>query len=238
MLDFCTIDVGNSFMKIALWESNTIDTVIYFPIAAEERWSQYLHQKIDCPGIISSVSIDPQKILDALISMNLWMVLDSDTPLTFQTNYDSRKSIGKDRIAAMAGAISIYPNEDLVVFDLGTCLTTDYIKSGKRHLGGNISPGWYMRLEAMNAFTSRLPLPEQEYNEHFIGNSTSEALQNGAFYGLLWEMELAIEQFSSNATAIITGGDSVLFAEKMKRKIFVHPNLVHQGLHEIYKHNI
>ena len=41
-------------------------------------------------------------------------------------------------------------------------------------LGGNISPGISMRLQAMHYFTEKLPLVEKKFNENLIGQNTEK----------------------------------------------------------------
>ncbi len=85
---------------------------------------------------------------------NRYLRLCPSTPLPLDVEYDSRGSLGADRVAAAAGALSSVP---VLVVDAGTAVTEDLVADG-RFLGGNISPGLSLRFRALNGFTSRLPL--------------------------------------------------------------------------------
>ena len=148
--------------------------------------------------------------------------------------------MGKDRLAAVAGAIGLYPNTNLLVIDAGTAITYELINSKHEFLGGNISPGMTIRYKALNEFTSKLPLLSASDETPLIGQSTKEAIQAGVQNGVLFEIQGLINELSSqypSIKTIITGGDAEFFARKLKNPIFVHPNLVLIGLNRILEYN-
>ncbi|GIR12158.1 MAG: hypothetical protein CM15mP23_07330 [Cryomorphaceae bacterium] len=77
--------------------------------------------------------------------------------MPFKTSYNSPKTLGSDRLALIAGAVSVFPNRPVLIIDAGTCITFDFVDSKKNHLGGSISPGLQMRLNALKSQTSALP---------------------------------------------------------------------------------
>ncbi|WP_439182358.1 type III pantothenate kinase [Carboxylicivirga taeanensis] len=165
--------------------------------------------------------------------------LSHTTPLPFEWQYNSKETIGKDRLAAVAGAISLYPDNDLLIIDAGTAITYELVSDGI-YRGGNISPGLSMRFKALHHFTSRLPHLSKEANTPLVGSSTHEAIRAGVQHGLTFEIEGLIQALSSQykrLKTIITGGDAEFFARKLKNPIFVHPNLVLIGLNRILEHN-
>ncbi len=168
--------------------------------------------------------------------------LTDQTALPFENTYRTPKTLGKDRLAAVAGAMELCPGQFVLVVDAGTCITYDLLTAEGTYLGGNISPGLYMRYRAMHAFTSRLPqVQAQELPSSWIGSSTTEALQNGGLWGLVWELEgfrdRARQEFGPVET-ILTGGDAEVLAKYVKSEIFVCPHLVLIGLNKILRHNV
>ena len=166
------------------------------------------------------------------------MELTEKTPLPIDNQYGTPKTLGKDRIAAVMGAYRLFPNQNCLVIDAGTCITYDLLTKHKTYLGGNISPGIDMRLKAMHQFTAKLPLVERGQQERIWGTSTETALRNGGQFGALYELEAFIrvckEKFDP-LTVVLTGGDGNFFAENLKTKIFARPNLVEWGLLEIFQ---
>ncbi|WP_353721315.1 type III pantothenate kinase [Dyadobacter sp. 676] len=67
--------------------------------------------------------------------------LTPETPLPIVKNYDTPQTLGADRIAAAAGANFLFPGEDLVVIDMGTCITYDLIDRNAAFQGGINFPG-------------------------------------------------------------------------------------------------
>ncbi len=149
--------------------------------------------------------------------------------------------MGYDRIAAVTGAHTIYPNNNVLVIDAGTALTYDLVTAEGEYLGGNISPGMNMRFKALNKFTNRLPLLSINDEEiDLLGTSTEKAIKSGVVNGVLMEIEGFISSVSQKFTdlkVVITGGDAFSFEKRLKSSIFVisHLNLI--GLNRILDYN-
>ena len=107
--------------------------------------------------------------------------------------YKTPATLGLDRLAAVVGAVNIYPKKNVLVIDIGTCMTYDYVDKYNNYHGGNISPGIELRLNAMHHFTSALPLVKRKKNKEMLGKSTKEAIQNGAVLGIKFEIERFIK---------------------------------------------
>lgn len=241
MDDHLVIDAGNNRVKIGHFQSGEMTDLHIFPKDASGKIYHFLNLQSCSKAIISSVSI-PEESLKAMLPANCQtIILDADTPLPMAVGYKTRATLGKDRIAAVAGAISRFPGSALLVVDAGTCMTIDHVDERGMWQGGNISPGLYMRLQAMHQFTGRLPLVSpQERSASLWGKSTSEALANGAAAGMAREIEgyfHRLESAGEQTKVVVTGGDAPVLAELTKTKIFVEPNLVLTGLHEILRYH-
>ena len=168
-------------------------------------------------------------------------ILDYNWQLPYQLDYKTPHTLGTDRIAAMAGACEISDKRPLLTIDIGTCITYDFINEQNTFIGGAISPGTSMKLEAMHRLTGKLPkAPELPENQKFnIGKSTIECMQAGAYEGTLHEISGFIEAFSSGnkINVVITGGGSEYLANRLECDTFVAPNLILKGLHKIYQLN-
>ncbi|MGN0960124.1 MAG: type III pantothenate kinase, partial [Coriobacteriales bacterium] len=69
-----------------------------------------------------------------------------------------------------------------LVVDMGTAITYDVVTADGKFLGGNIAPGIFVRLEALNHFTKALPLVETDGDCPRWGYDTTTALRAGAAY--------------------------------------------------------
>lgn len=236
------IDRGNTQIKFGIFDQGRLLHTDYANFLDKRILSDLTQQFDITKAILSSVvEADNEKLVELLQdNVRYVMQLSSDTPLPFQWTYETKATIGKDRLAAVAGGIALYPKTNLLIIDAGTAITYEILTEEQVYLGGNIAPGLQMRFKALNSFTSKLPLLEPAEDAPLIGNSTKEAICAGVQYGMIFEIDGLIERLSDtylNLTTIITGGDAEFFARKLKNPIFVHPNLVLIGLNRILENN-
>lgn len=232
------IDVGNTKTKIGLFNGDRLESTKTFESVHE--LNQFLDSKEINYAIISSVSADYETILKETTSLQNTVLLKNDTSLPFKNQYKS-KTIGLDRLAAVAGAQILYPDQNTLVIDLGTCITYEFLEKGNTYHGGAISPGMNMRFKAMHNFTARLPLVKADTVEQWISNSTEGAMLSGVVHGIQAEIDAYIKEVESKfapLTVIITGGDAKFFESKIKATIFAIPELVLVGLNAILRHNV
>ena len=237
---YLTIDIGNSFAKLAIFHDGEI--------VHKERHHKLLVGNVDklykkflfSRAILSSTRVIDKRIITAIQRRYDMIILDHNTAIPIKNLYRTPETLGRDRLAAVVGAYVQYPKQNCVIIDLGTCNTFDLVDKNGTYQGGNISPGVDMKLKVMNHFTSMLPLPVRQYNDDPIGKDTTSALQNGAFWGTIFEIESFIHRMNALFTplnVILTGGYAEIFGSKLNSKIFVAPNIVLFGLHEILKYN-
>jgi type III pantothenate kinase len=237
---YLCIDQGNTNTRVAHFHGNEVVGIEKFPSAELrsiiERCEQYTFDY----WIISSVS-DPSNLGAFLLGLKPGIMLSESTPLPFASHYRTLNTIGKDRLAAIAGAMTRRPDENLLVIDAGTCITYDVLSAEKVHLGGLIIPGIEMRYRAMHHFTARLPLVQIPDQIAEIGDSTVSCLQFGGLMGALAEYEGIFERYTKRygiSGVIVTGGDARWFGKLGKREIFVDFDLVLVGLRQILSFNV
>ena len=169
------------------------------------------------------------------------MELTADTPVPIQNLYKTPETLGKDRLAAIVGAYSLFPDRDVLVFDAGTALTIDFIDKDGNYHGGNISPGLNMRFRALNDYTQKIFLQSQTDDYKLLGDTTASAVVSGVQNGMVFEVKYYIDHFVKkfpDLVIIFTGGDKNFLENKIERFIFAEPNLVFIGLDKILKFNI
>ncbi len=235
------IDRGNTQLKFGIFDQRQLIHSDYSDFL-DKQIIQELADKFDINNVVISSVVEERhdELLANLSTISRHILeLKHTTPLPFNWHYDTKGTIGKDRLAAVAGAITLYPDSELLVIDAGTAITYELVVDGA-FMGGNISPGLATRFNALNHFTSRLPLLEKNEKAPLIGTSTELAIQAGVQNGIIFEIDGLIQELSTqhnNIQTIITGGDAEFFARKLKNPIFVHPNLVLIGLNRILEYN-
>ena len=233
------VDSGNTYSKIGWFDGDVL-------VRHKTRlvWTELMEEIRNEPPdsiIYSSVSSSVEEFKNGLLLDVPILDLTSQTPIPIKKDYKTPETLGADRIAAAIGANWLFPNEDLVVIDMGTCITYDLVDRAGVFQGGIISPGMKMRFMAMHSFTKRLPLIEPTMSSVFIGKSTREALESGVMNGVLAEMEGIIERYrhtSPSLRVVICGGDVPFFETRLKPTIFAVSELVLIGLNRILRYNV
>ncbi|HYN51318.1 MAG TPA: type III pantothenate kinase [Thermoleophilaceae bacterium] len=122
---------------------------------------------------------------------------------------DTPQELGADRLVNAVAAYDRVGGACITV-DFGTALNYDVVSSSGEYLGGVISPGIEISLEALSARTARLPRVDIEKPKHAIGKGTKEAIQSGVVYGFAGQVDGILgrlrEELGEEATAIATGG--------------------------------
>jgi type III pantothenate kinase len=233
------IDSGNTYSKVGWFENDKL--IRYTTHLTFEKLVDAVLLEIPEYILFSSVSYTAADFENAVGRSLKIIHLSPETPLPITKSYDTPQTLGADRIAASAGANFLYPGEDLVVIDMGTCITYDLVDKNAVFQGGLISPGVKMRFNAMHSFTKRLPLVEPEANPDLIGKSTRSAMQSGVMNGVLAEMQGIIERYrhkSPELRVLLCGGDAAFFESSLKPPIFAVPELVLIGLNRILTYNV
>lgn len=235
------IDIGNTLTKVGVFDEHKLVRKLTW-----KEWDLKLLQSILAKKKIDRVAVSTVGDLDQKVAAYLqehffFIQLNAETPLPIKNLYKTPKTLGKDRLAAVVGAFELYPKENSLVIDAGTCITYDLISAEGKYFGGNISPGIDLRFRAMNAFTAKLPLIERGTIRKLIGTNTKTALQTGSQLGAIYEMQGFIQSYEEQfgrINVILTGGSAKYFAKKVKTQIFVNHNLVLFGLNKILNYNV
>jgi type III pantothenate kinase len=158
-------------------------------------------------------------------------------------NYRNPVEVGADRIANAVGALDRFPGTNLIILDLGTASTFCAVSAERQYLGGAITAGLRISMEALESKTARLPAVEIVRSGTVIGRSTVEAIQAGLFYGAVGEIReitqrIKAECFGGQQVMVIgTGGFSRLFEEEGLFDKLV-PDLVLHGLYVVWRMNV
>jgi type III pantothenate kinase len=236
------IDAGNSFIKLALFDSKKL---IDFRSEKIDKWeiaiAKFIEERQIEKIIFSTVSIDGD-ILQSKLSL-IARVLKMSTHLNFPINirYKSKETLGTDRLSSTIGALGIWGKSSLLIIDCGTCITYNFLEGGTDFIGGSISLGIELRYKALHSFTKNLPfLERKDVRPDLIGTDTESSIESGVLNGVLFEMDGAIEQYKLKfglISVILTGGNHTYFASNLKNATFAHPNLVLTGLNDILEFN-
>jgi type III pantothenate kinase len=230
------IDIGNSNFKVAALENDEITEIYRFNKEEDLKLIQLIKNK---NVILSNVA---KSELLALVeaNCNLLFYPTNSIDFPFYSEYKTKETWGMDRACNVAAASYYFPERNVLIVDIGTCLKFDLIDKTNTYLGGSISPGIRLRFESLATQTANLPLLQHQIEYDLIGKSTSESIINGVINGCYSEILGLIQQYEDNfddLQIIITGGDSFYFDFNEKSNIFADENLTLKGLYQLYLFN-
>ena len=148
--------------------------------------------------------------------------------------YPDPAGLGVDRWLAVIAAWN-QARGPLLVIDLGTAATLDFVDGAGRHLGGYITPGLGLMPVALAHGTAGVRVAGDLGADLGPGGNTAQAVRRGAMTMLLDFIEASASRFERQlagvgATVFLTGGDAALVAERLTRRACLAPDLVLDGL--------
>ena len=235
------VDIGNTRTKVAVLDA---ETLVYHRV-----YDSTLERK-NIEDIAAQCSIDKASVsrvgvsvdYDALFANIPYMVLSPDLKVPIRNLYKTPSTLGADRLAAAVGAMVLFPNQNNLVIDMGTCITLDFVNSSGEYLGGAIMPGISMKFKALHTFTDKLPLLSFDNSDSvgIVGDDTRSSILTGVINGTIMELEGFVERYVEKfgkMNIIFTGGDAIYFEKRVKFPNFADSNLLHVGLNKILNAN-
>jgi type III pantothenate kinase len=155
--------------------------------------------------------------------------------------YDNPYEVGADRLA---NAVAAYDRvgDACVVVDFGTAITYDVISAAGEYLGGIITPGAEISIDALYDRAAKLPKVELAEPKSLIGKSTVDAIRSGIVYGFAGQVDGIVRrlraELGSGTTVIATGGLAPVLVPFVRETIdYVDDLLTLVGLRLIWERN-
>ncbi|MGL5318500.1 MAG: type III pantothenate kinase [Bacteroidales bacterium] len=235
------IDQGNTFAKIGIFDNDIVIHVQQYSAIETALLENLVSQfSIDCAILSTVKDIDPEILCFLRTHIQYFIELNHETALPFRIAYKTPHTLGRDRIAAVAGVFENNKGKNCLVIDAGTAITYDFIDSDGIYHGGNISPGIEMRFRALHQFTGKLPKIEPEGDLPVLGYNTETAIRSGVMQGVFYEVNGYIHELQGkypDLLVFLTGGSIKYFEDRVKSTIFADNNIVLKGLNCIINYN-
>ncbi len=233
------IDIGNTSIHGALWDGRVWKR--HFRVSS--RLNAAATKRLLLAGLgkdkqipIALASVVPAKgkfVSTFLRAQNRQVLyIGHDAPVPIVNKYKKPKQVGVDRLLNALAAYRRYKKE-LIVIDFGTAITFDVVSRKGEYLGGVISPGIEISLQALYERTALLPKIQLKHPKHLLGQDTIESIRVGCSVGIGGLCDRIVEAFSKGSfrpTVIATGG----YADFMKRYCHTvqktHENLNLEGI--------
>ncbi|HWE33771.1 MAG TPA: type III pantothenate kinase [Solirubrobacteraceae bacterium] len=122
---------------------------------------------------------------------------------------DNPHEVGADRLVN-AVAAHARVGDACVVVDFGTAITYDAVSPAGEYLGGIITPGAEISIDALYDRAAKLPKVELAEPRSLIGKSTVDAIRSGIVFGFAGQVEAIVkrlrEELGAGTSVIATGG--------------------------------
>ncbi|MEO9897554.1 MAG: type III pantothenate kinase [Paracoccaceae bacterium] len=249
------IDCGNTNTVFSIWDGTSFISMWRTSTEHQRTADQYYvwlsslmgFQKMDVDitdVIISStvprVVFNLRVLCDRYFNTRPLVVGKPDCLLPKLPRVDEGTQVGPDRLVNAAGAFDRHGG-DVVVVDFGTATTFDVVAHDGAYIGGVISPGVNLSLEALHQAAAALPHVDVTKPQKVIGTNTVACMQAGVFWGyvgLVREICARIKGEHERPMRVIgTGGLAPLFNQGDQLFDVFDDDLTMHGLTVIYRHN-
>jgi type III pantothenate kinase len=158
---------------------------------------------------------------------------------------DNPREVGTDRIINALAAATDFGGPAIVVDFGGTATTFDVVDIEGRYVGGAITPGIEISLEALGRRGAQLRMVELMRPRGVIGKNTVEALQSGMLFGVASQVEGMVERITvalgvepADVRVIATGYLAPLVIDECRCFTDHSPWLTLRGLEMVFHRNV
>lgn len=249
------IDCGNTNTVFAIWDGSeflcTLRTSTHHARTADAYFTwfstlvKHYEIELDITDVIISSTV-PRVVFNLRVFADRFfgcrpiVVGKPECALPRQPRVDEGTQVGPDRLVNSAGAYDLYGG-NLIVVDFGTATTFDVVAEDGAYVGGVISPGVNLSLEALHMAAAALPHIDVTKPQKVIGTNTVDCMQSGVFWGYVGLVNGVCDriraEYETPMKIIGTGGLAPLFAQGDLLFDEIREDLTMHGLTVIHAHN-
>jgi type III pantothenate kinase len=198
----------------------------------ESLWKQITH------GVLSSVVPQLEAPVRDCFGDLPFLKVDSRAARDFELKLPQPETLGADRLANVAGALTRYQPPFLII-DAGTATTFCLVDADRNYIGGAIVPGFETSFRALTSRAARLFSVELTRPDSAVGNTTETQLTSGMILGYEALLEGLTDRMLTDATRDHAGkfNDPTLIATggctrtlKLTKRFKLEPDLTLAGL--------
>ena len=250
------IDIGNSNVTLGVYRENELLFVARIATDRNKTGDQYA---VELYNLFHIYNLSAKDITGTIISSVVPVVgnafqkavktISGKTPMMvgpgvktgLNIKIDNAAQLGADLVAGAVAAIDRYALP-CIILDLGTANTISVVNEKGDFLGGVISAGIGISLDALTGRTAQLPQIGIETPAHVIGTNTIDCMKSGLVFGTAAMIDGLIdrieEELGQEASLVATGGLAPVIIKNCKHEIDLCDNLLLYGLKLIYEKNI
>lgn len=249
------VDIGNSNVVVGCVDENKIVFEARLRTDSTKTSDEYC---IDLKNILDIYNIGRVQIEGAIIGSVVPQVLN-----TFQTaimKLTGKKALvvgpglktglniaienpaqtGADLVVGCVAALREH-KPPMIVIDMGTATTMVVLDKNGSLIGGSISPGVKISMDALTEGTALLPGLQLDRPKKAIGRNTIDCMRSGIMMGAACMIDGLIERMEEElgyqTTVIATGGIAKFVLPMCRREIIYDKDLLIKGLSQLYYEN-
>ncbi|MEM7723955.1 MAG: type III pantothenate kinase [Pseudomonadota bacterium] len=249
------IDCGNTNTVFSVWDGTqflaTFRTATEHQRTADQYyvWFSTLmeHQglTVDIADVVISSTVprvvfNLRVLCDRFFDTRPLVVGKPDCLLPVAPRVEEGVRPGPDRLANAAAAFDRHGG-NVVVVDFGTATNFDVVAHDGAYVGGVISPGVNLSLEALHQGAAALPHVDITKPDRVIGTNTVACIQSGVFWGYIGLIQGITDrikdEYGAPMKVIGTGGLAPLFSQGDVLFDQIEDDLTIHGLTVIHKYN-
>ncbi len=148
---------------------------------------------------------------------------------------------GADLVVGSVAALREH-KPPLIVVDMGTATTMMVLDATGAFIGGSISPGVKISMDALTDRTALLPGLQLDQPKRAIGRNTIDCMRSGIMLGAACMLDGMVERMEAElgqkATVVVTGGIAKFVIPMCKTPVIYDKNLLLKGLAMLYRDNV
>lgn len=249
------VDIGNSNVVIGGVEGEKIVFEARLRTESTKTSDEYT---IDLKSILDIHGVNRDQIEGAIIASVVPQVLN-----TFQTAVmkltgkkalvvgpglktglniaiDNPSQTGADLVVGCVAALREH-KPPMIVIDMGTATTMVVLDKNGSLIGGSISPGVKISMDALTGGTALLPGLQLDQPKKAIGRNTTDCMRSGIMLGAACMLDGMIqrmeEELGYETKVIITGGIARFVVPMCRREMIYDKDLLVKGLAALYREN-
>ena len=250
-----TVDIGNSNIVLGAVEGEQIQFEARLRTDSTKTSDEYC---IDLKMILEVYGVKPEQIEGAIIASVVPQVLNSmQTALKKLTGktalvvgpglktglnikVENPSQTGADLVVGSVAALREH-KAPLIVVDMGTATTIVVLDKDGAFIGGSISPGVKISMDALTDRTALLPGLQLDQPKKAIGRNTIDCMRSGIMLGTACMIDGMIERMEAElgykTTVVATGGIAKFVIPMCTTPILYDKDLIVKGLAALYREN-
>lgn len=147
---------------------------------------------------------------------------------------------GADLVVGSVAALKEH-KPPMIIVDMGTATTMMVLDATGAFIGGSISPGVKISMDALTDRTALLPGLQLDQPKRAIGRNTIDCMRSGIMLGTACMLDGMVERMEAElgqkATVVVTGGIAKFVIPMCKTPMIYDKDLLLKGLAVLYREN-